>query len=156
MKPIKMTPQPPQNAVVQPTGGNGITAPVPIVQFPPAEAPAPVLDPAFTPGPAAAAPLPPPTPTPEGFGGFMEAALKARGTSLPHATFWANMAQAYASAQIADRLEALLKFIGADDENPDEVPLIVGVAVEAALAVDEERQRGSSKADEAPKKPKKG
>ena len=85
------------------------TAPpqVPVTHFEP--------DSPFASGPAAASPLPPPVQDPVDFQEFMALALKARHGSMAHATYWAQLAQAVALAEIADHLEELLEFVGARD-----------------------------------------
>ncbi len=95
----------PTEAVVSPE------AMPPLPYIPPEQA----TDPAFMPVPAAALPPPAPLVAPDGFSGFMDAALKARTASLPHALFWAQMAQAAATAELADRVEELVEFLGARD-----------------------------------------
>lgn len=64
---------------------------------------------------------PAPVAAPEGIEETLAMALKARNGRIEFALFWAQMAQALATKQVADHLDELLNFLGARDaeELPD-------------------------------------
>lgn len=94
-------------------------------------------------------PPPPEVPLPSTFDGFMElakvVAKSPDAIPLAKAALWIQAAQALAQKQIADRLEDLLKFLGArdtedneDDESPRLSDSIVNGLVGAAQVANEE------------------
>lgn len=131
MKPIKRT--------TFKVGGNGpgINTPVPITTFPKGD----LMSPPFGDGSKVAPPSPPlpppppqmnqpvgPPPTgvaiPSSYEEFMETAVRARQDPMGRGMLWAALAQAAATKQVAERLEDLLVYLGADDateegEQPD-------------------------------------
>ena len=129
--------------------GDGRQHPLQVV--PPEQA----SDPIFALSPAAALPPPPVAVAPEGFQGFMDAALAARGTSLSHSLFWAQMAQAVATAEVADRLEELVEFLGARDGALDDAapPRLSEAIADGIVMAQEHREQAANKPSNG--KPKK-
>lgn len=131
MKKIQITPQPPETHLTVGGNGAGINAPVSIgavevthfekaADGPNEQEREPQIDPVFQPGPAAASPMPAPVPPPEPtFEGYTKAALACRGSSMPFANFWASMAQATATAELAEQVGILNDFLGANDGPED-------------------------------------
>jgi len=67
---------------------------------------------------------PPPqeTPLPDDFEGYVELCkMVSRGAMTDKALIWATLAQAVAQKALADRMEELLEYLGAYDENEEEL-----------------------------------
>jgi len=133
MKKIQM------NGIPQTVTPTPVQATAAFVPDAPGEAPLPPAPPQMN---NPVGPPPAAVPEPKTFEELMVVALKARGGRLDFAQFWASMAQASATKQVADRLEELVVFLGARDGDADEQRVFSDVIadgiINVALAANEE------------------